>query len=46
VTRSRTVADLKWMKANPQAKIVRRALELTQEDFAASYHIPRVTRSP
>jgi putative transcriptional regulator len=28
------------MKRTPQAKIIRRALELTQEDFAARYHIP------
>jgi len=35
-----TVADLKRMKRTPQAKIVRRALGLTQEEFAARYHIP------
>jgi putative transcriptional regulator len=28
------------MKRTPQAKIIRRALELTQEEFAARYHIP------
>lgn len=33
-------ADIKRMKRTPQAKIIRRALELTQEDFAARYHIP------
>jgi putative transcriptional regulator len=33
-------ADLKRMKRTPQAKIIRRALELTQEQFAARYHIP------
>jgi putative transcriptional regulator len=33
-------ADLKRMKRTPQAKIIRRALELTQEEFAARYHIP------
>ncbi len=35
-----TEADLKRMKRTPQAKIIRRALELTQEEFAARYHIP------
>jgi putative transcriptional regulator len=28
------------MKRTPQAKIIRRALELTQEGFAARYQIP------
>src|SRR5215472_6916086 len=28
------------MKGAPQAKIIRRSLELTQEEFAARYHIP------
>ena len=28
------------MKRTPQAKIIRRALGLSQEDFAARYHIP------
>jgi putative transcriptional regulator len=32
--------DLARMKRAPQAKIIRRALELTQEEFAARYHIP------
>ena len=32
--------DLKRMKRTPQAKIIRRALELTQEEFAIRYHIP------
>lgn len=32
--------DLSRMKRTPQAKIVRRALGLSQEDFAARYHIP------
>jgi len=32
--------DFKRMKRTPQAKIIRRALELTQEEFAARYHIP------
>jgi len=35
-----TDADLRRMKRTPQAKIIRRALELTQEEFAARYHIP------
>ena len=33
-------ADLKRMKRSPQAKIIRRTLELTQEEFAERYHIP------
>lgn len=33
-------ADLKRMKRTPQPKIIRRALELTQKEFAARYHIP------
>jgi putative transcriptional regulator len=28
------------MKRTPQAKVIRRALELTQEEFALRYHIP------
>ena len=35
-----TPGDLKQMKRTPQAKIIRRALELTQEEFASRYHIP------
>ena len=35
-----TEADLKRMKRTPQAKIIRRALELSQEEFAVRYHIP------
>jgi DNA-binding transcriptional regulator YiaG len=35
-----TSGDLKRMKRTPQAKIIRRALGLTQEEFAAHYHIP------
>lgn len=35
-----TEADLKRMKRTPPAKVIRRALELTQEDFAARFHIP------
>ncbi len=33
-------ADLRRMRRTPQAKIIRRALDLTQEEFAARYHIP------
>jgi putative transcriptional regulator len=32
--------DLTRMKRTPQVKIIRRALGLSQEDFAARYHIP------
>ncbi len=35
-----TRADLKRMKRTPQAKIIRRALGITQEEFAARYRIP------
>lgn len=35
-----TAGDLKRMKRTPQAKVIRRALELTQEEFALRYHIP------
>ena len=35
-----TPTDLKRMKRTPQAKIIRRALALTQEEFAVRYHIP------
>lgn len=35
-----TAADLKRMKRVPQTKTMRRALGLTQEEFAARYHIP------
>jgi putative transcriptional regulator len=35
-----TEVDLKRMKRTPRAKIIRRALELTQEEFASRYHIP------
>ena len=38
--RSLTDADMKRMKRTPRAKIIRRALGLSQEDFAARYHIP------
>jgi putative transcriptional regulator len=33
-------ADIKRMKRTPQTKIIRRALELTQEEFALRYQIP------
>ncbi|MGC1675121.1 MAG: helix-turn-helix domain-containing protein [Candidatus Acidiferrales bacterium] len=35
-----TRSDRKRMKRTPQAKIIRRALGLTQEEFAARYRIP------
>ena len=35
-----TDEDLRRMKRTPQARIIRRALGLSQEDFAARYHIP------
>ena len=38
-----TEADFKRMKRTPQAKIIRRALNLTQEEFALRYHIPTGT---
>src|SRR6202023_1321424 len=39
-TRPLTEADMQRMKRTPRAKIIRRALGLSQEDFAARYHIP------
>jgi putative transcriptional regulator len=33
-------ADFARMKRTPQVKIIRRALGISQEDFAARYHIP------
>jgi putative transcriptional regulator len=36
-------ADLKRMKRTPQVKVIRRALALTQEEFAARYAIPLST---
>jgi putative transcriptional regulator len=33
-------ADLGRMKRTPQVKIIRRALGISQEDFAARYNIP------
>lgn len=35
-----THADIKRMQRTPQAKIIRRALGMTQEEFSARYHIP------
>jgi putative transcriptional regulator len=33
-------ADFKRMKRTPQTKVIRRALSLTQEEFASRYAIP------
>lgn len=35
-----TPADFKRMKARPRVQIIRRALDLTQEEFSERYHIP------
>ncbi len=35
-----TESDMQRMKRTPRAKIIRRALGLSQEAFAARYHIP------
>jgi len=35
-----TAADFRRMRRTPRAKIIRRALDLTQEEFAARYRIP------
>src|SRR5450759_4306546 len=35
-----TPADFKRMKCTPQVKLIRRALSLTQEEFAGRFHIP------
>jgi len=35
-----TPADFKRMKRTPQARIIRRALGLSQEEIAARFHIP------
>jgi putative transcriptional regulator len=32
--------DLRRMKRTPQARVIRQALGLTQEEFAARFHIP------
>lgn len=33
-------ADLRGMKRAPQVKVIRRALELAQEEFAVRYQVP------
>jgi putative transcriptional regulator len=35
-----TPADFRRMKRTPQVRIIRRPLELTQEEFAWRYHVP------
>jgi putative transcriptional regulator len=35
-----TPERLKLMKRTPQVKVIRRALSLSQEEFAARFHIP------
>jgi putative transcriptional regulator len=35
-----TPADFARMRRTPRVKIIRRALGLTQQEFAARYHIP------
>jgi putative transcriptional regulator len=35
-----TAEDFKRMKRTPRVKIIRRALRLSQEEFAARFHIP------
>ena len=35
-----THADLNRMKRTPRVKVIRRALDLTQEEFAERFHIP------
>jgi putative transcriptional regulator len=32
--------DMKRMRLTPRVKVIRRALELSQEEFAARFHIP------
>jgi len=32
--------DFKRMKRTPQVKVIRRAFDLSQEEFAAQFHIP------
>ena len=39
-----TGADLTRMRRTPQAKIIRRALDLTQEEFAVRYHLDYALR--
>ena len=38
-----TEADIRRMKRTPRAQIIRRALDLTEEEFATRYHIPLET---
>jgi putative transcriptional regulator len=35
-----TESDFRRMQRTPQVKIIRRALDLTQQEFAERYHIP------
>jgi putative transcriptional regulator len=35
-----TLTDFKRMKQRPRVHVIRRALDLTQEEFAERYHIP------
>ena len=35
-----TPDDMKRMRRTPQVRVIRRALNLSQEDFAARFHIP------
>jgi len=35
-----TAVDFRRMKQVPRVKIIREALQLTQEEFSARYHIP------
>jgi putative transcriptional regulator len=35
-----TEQDFRRMRRTPQVKVIRRALEMTQQDFADRYHIP------
>jgi putative transcriptional regulator len=39
-TRPLTPEEMKLAKPTPRARIIRRALRLTQEEFAKRYHIP------
>lgn len=38
-----TSADFARMKSTPRVKIMRRAMQLTQEEFSSRYHIPLQT---
>jgi putative transcriptional regulator len=38
-----TAEDFKRMKRTPQVKVIRRALGLSQEEFASRFHIPLET---